>query len=136
MSFLFYYYCNEVDILGHCTEVRFSSLLSGGFTTMAVINPTEKKLENLTSVQCVLFTLFDLCTVWQLRNSYIFFCNIVTPAIDSEVSYKKMHQYLLEFSYILPNSIPNPPSDKRTWKSVNETHWYKRLHIISMFGFI
>ena len=25
-----------------CTEVRFTSLLSGGFTTMAVINPPEK----------------------------------------------------------------------------------------------
>ena len=32
------------------TEVRFSSLLSGGFTTMAVINPPEKKLANRTSV--------------------------------------------------------------------------------------
>jgi hypothetical protein len=35
-----------------CTEVRFASLLSGGFTTMAVINPPEKKLAKLTSVQC------------------------------------------------------------------------------------
>ena len=33
-----------------CTEVRFASLLSGGFTTMAVINPPEKKLANRTSV--------------------------------------------------------------------------------------
>ena len=34
-----------------CTEVRFASLLSGGFTTMAVINPPEKNLANRTSVQ-------------------------------------------------------------------------------------
>ena len=34
-----------------CTEVRFASLLFGGFTTMAVINPPEKKLTNRTSVQ-------------------------------------------------------------------------------------
>ena len=27
-----------------CTEVHFASLLSGGFTTMAVINPPERKL--------------------------------------------------------------------------------------------
>ena len=27
----------------HCTEVRFASFLSGGFTTMAVINPTERQ---------------------------------------------------------------------------------------------
>ena len=30
----------------HCTEVRFANLLSGGFTTMAVINPPERKLES------------------------------------------------------------------------------------------
>ena len=28
------------------TEVRFANFLSGGFTTMAVMNPPEKKLEN------------------------------------------------------------------------------------------
>ena len=33
-----------------CTEVHFTSLLSGGFTTMAVINPPESKLEKRTSV--------------------------------------------------------------------------------------
>ena len=35
-----------------CTEVRLASLLSGGFTTVAVINPPEKKLANRISVQC------------------------------------------------------------------------------------
>jgi hypothetical protein len=34
-----------------CTEVCSASLLSGGFTTMAVMNPPEKKLEKRTSVQ-------------------------------------------------------------------------------------
>ena len=33
----------------HCTEVRFASFLSNGFTTMAVINPPEKRLANLCS---------------------------------------------------------------------------------------
>ena len=33
------------------TEVRLASFLSGGFTTMAVINPPEKKLAKRTSVQ-------------------------------------------------------------------------------------
>ena len=36
-----------------CTEVRFASFLSGGFTTMAVINPLERKLAKRTSVQWV-----------------------------------------------------------------------------------
>jgi hypothetical protein len=31
--------------------MRFAILLSGGFTTMAVIKPPEKKLANRTSVQ-------------------------------------------------------------------------------------
>ena len=35
----------------YCTEVRFASFLSSGLTTMAVINPPEKKLTNYTSVQ-------------------------------------------------------------------------------------
>ena len=35
-----------------CTEVRFASFLSGGFTTMTAINPPEKKLSKRTSVQC------------------------------------------------------------------------------------
>ena len=32
------------SVLAHCTKVRFASFLSGGFTTMAAINPTERKL--------------------------------------------------------------------------------------------
>ena len=36
----------------HCTEVRFASFLSGGFTTMAVINPSERKMAKRTSVHC------------------------------------------------------------------------------------
>ena len=36
--------------LYHYTEVRFASLLSGGFTTIAVINPPEKKLTKRISV--------------------------------------------------------------------------------------
>ena len=37
------------------TEVRFASFLSGGFTTMAVINPPENKLAKRTSVQRIVF---------------------------------------------------------------------------------
>ena len=40
-----------------CTEVRFASFLSGGFTTVAVINPPEKKLANRTSVQWLKLSL-------------------------------------------------------------------------------
>ena len=37
---------------GQCTEVHFDSFLSGGFTTMALINHPKKKLAKHTSVQC------------------------------------------------------------------------------------
>ena len=39
-------------VLARCTEVRFASFLSGGFTTMAVINLQEKKLSKGISVRC------------------------------------------------------------------------------------
>ena len=45
----------------HCTEVHFSSFLSGGFTTMAVINPPERKLAKRTSVHC-------LGKIWRVRD--------------------------------------------------------------------
>ena len=43
----------------HCTAVQntkvyFASFLSFGFTTMAVINPPERKLSKRTSVHCTL----------------------------------------------------------------------------------
>ena len=38
-----------------CTEVRFASFFSGGFTTMAVINPPENKLAKYTSVLWCVF---------------------------------------------------------------------------------
>ena len=41
---------HQVSQLNHFTEVRFASFLSGGFTTMAVINPPKRKLEKRTSV--------------------------------------------------------------------------------------
>ena len=37
---------------GQCTEVHFDSFLSGGFTTMALMNQPKKKLAKNTSVQC------------------------------------------------------------------------------------
>ena len=44
-----------------CTEVRFASLLSGGFITAVVVNQPERKLAKRTSVQCLL-------TFWQSQE--------------------------------------------------------------------
>ena len=40
-------------LLQHCTEVRFASLLSGGFITAIAVNPPERRLAKGTSVDCV-----------------------------------------------------------------------------------
>ena len=45
---------NNVQFLGHCTEVRFVSFLSGEFTAIAEIHPPERKLANPISVHCIL----------------------------------------------------------------------------------
>ena len=46
--------------LSYCTEVPFSSFLSDGFSTMAVINPPERKLAKSTSVDCHKLVNFDM----------------------------------------------------------------------------
>ena len=43
------------------TEVRFASLLSGGFTFMVVLNPPEKKMPNRTSVTTTLYWDWLIC---------------------------------------------------------------------------
>ena len=42
------------------TEVRFASFLSSGFTTVAVINPSERKLAKQTFVQTTTYSI----TLW------------------------------------------------------------------------
>ena len=49
--------------LKHCTEVRFASFLSGGFTTMAVINPLENKLAKRISVHCFMGQYIELVII-------------------------------------------------------------------------
>ena len=39
------------DFVAFSEYMNFTSFLSGGFTTMPVMNPLEKKLEKRTSVQ-------------------------------------------------------------------------------------
>ena len=53
----------------HSAEVRFASLLSDGFTTVAVINPPEKKLAKRTSVQW--FGIKKNLTVWYVSLVYL-----------------------------------------------------------------
>ena len=56
----------------HCTEVRFVCFFSGDFTTMAVINPPEKKLETHTSVHCQFLLLRHFCRNGLLSLNFAF----------------------------------------------------------------
>ena len=49
----------------HCTKKRFANLLYGGFTTMAVINTPEWKMEKHTSVHCPFLCCLDI--IYQTR---------------------------------------------------------------------
>jgi hypothetical protein len=50
-SLVSYRYLSRYTKYMQCTEVRFTSFLSGGFTTMTVILPPVRKLAKCTSVQ-------------------------------------------------------------------------------------
>ena len=52
------------------TEVCFASFLSGGFTTVAVINPPERKLAKRTSVHCFILNLSG--NDWTIRRWEIY----------------------------------------------------------------
>ena len=47
------------NLARQCTEVCFASFLSGGFITVIVANPTDRKKAKRTSVQCPKSTGFD-----------------------------------------------------------------------------
>ena len=51
-----YFTINYYIQLQNRTEVRFASVLSGGFTTMAVINQPKRKLAKYTSVHCIVIS--------------------------------------------------------------------------------
>ena len=44
----------STEKLSHCTEVGFTSLLAGRFTTLAVISPPERKLTKCISLHCLM----------------------------------------------------------------------------------
>ena len=57
------------SVLAHCTKVRFASFLSGGFTTMAAMNPPERKLSKRTFV-CIGCMILQRCDGIKLNGIY------------------------------------------------------------------
>ena len=60
--------------VAQCTEVRFASFNSGGFTIMAVINPPERKLAKHTSVQYCVTNVVYIAVIPPLHSNAL--CNI------------------------------------------------------------
>ena len=56
--------------LNQRTEVRFASFFSGGFTTMALINPPERKLVKRTSVP--IFAVIQYHHKWQTTTTFLY----------------------------------------------------------------
>ena len=69
------------------TEVRFASFFSGGFTTMAVINPQERKLAktHLCGVVCFDLKLFDNFN--NLQCGKHLFCSFLYPQYQRHFPY-------------------------------------------------
>ena len=65
------------------TEVRFASFLSGGFPTMAVINPPERKLAKRISVQYLANFVYQTVSVCSYFCAWVweFVCNHVQPHV-------------------------------------------------------
>ena len=52
------------------TVVHFGSSFSGGFTTMAVINPPERKLAKRTSLQYIKYVVLILILIFLHRDDF------------------------------------------------------------------
>ena len=60
----------KVHLNTQCTEVRFASFLSGGFTTIAVRNPLERKLAKCTSVPWLAYVICICYKDWKIDDIF------------------------------------------------------------------
>ena len=95
--------CMIADFI-QCTEVHFNSLLSGGFTTMTVINPQIHEMEYRIKVQDGIFFLIKYENVGP--NMIADFIQCTEVQLDSFLS-----------SGFTTMTVINPPD----WKLTNRT---------------
>ena len=82
------------------TEVRFASFLSGGFTTMAIINPPERKLAKHISMHCT----------EPLQYKFINFQKVSFFPTSPKKDYTAAHSFLS--SSFTTMALINPPERK------------------------
>ena len=80
-SCLYFYLLHTFQTM-QCTEVRFASFLTGGFTTMAVLNPPERKLSKRTSMQCTAVQIYNVMVERCMEGRY--FCRTCLQKSDRE----------------------------------------------------
>jgi hypothetical protein len=109
-------YSSIAPHFSHCTEVRFASFVSGGFITVIVVNPPERKLVKRTSVHCIvsLSTILSvLALVWSTN-----WCikHLPTTAILNKYIHTKkwgigildfVQAYLLRLTYHNDTAVPS-----------------------------
>ena len=106
-----------------CTEVRFASFLSGGFTTMAVMNPPENKLEKRTysSLNICKQGPFQASSSWHQLKDF-FFINWKNTVSKKN---RKMDQILWPSEFLsLPNCLQSKDFGKKgplVWPSCDST---------------
>ena len=84
-----------------CTEVRFASLLSGGFTTMTVINPLDRKLANPTScvqspshtssIRNIMQENYEATSIMELNVSYVLSKENINQSVGKIICSKIAH---------------------------------------------
>ena len=70
-----------------CTEVLFDSFLSGGFTTMAVLNPPEKKLANAPLCPGCMLTLPLYTLNVQGRRQHLYIWALLKVSHNQNISH-------------------------------------------------
>ena len=71
-----HYMAIRVVEFSNCTEVHFTSFLSGVFTTMAIINPPERKLAKRTSEVYTVLPLQPIYPQYKIHSSFFSTCDM------------------------------------------------------------
>ena len=116
-----------------CTEAYFSSFLSDELITAIVVNPTERKLANCTSVWCAIL-FFSANLRWQLyfqslwnKNIYLVF---TTLFLSLTKCYSKYRNCAIIRGEIMPATVLDfqilrrPYRRYSSWKKYSKTLWY------------
>ena len=79
-------------LLIRISEVRFASFLSGGVTTVDIVNPPDEKLE-IAALSALLIKsdpCFGKLLIWISRKCFLFYCNLFTVLFMTFENFSKL----------------------------------------------